>query len=116
MSSALLAACATAWSGSTSAGGGHDAGISTAVEEISEATPMTPFCKVIGHRLVEMAVASKVAAMRPTQSYWQAKEEEAAGAWEASQCPMPALAALAYASSEIANADYRRRTAGMAGR
>jgi hypothetical protein len=108
---AMLAACATAWNGSTSAGGGHSARVGNAVEEVAAVTPMTPLCKVVGKRLVEVSVARKVSNLRPTSGYWQAKEEKAAGAWEAAQCPVSALAALVYAASEIANDDARRRVA-----
>ncbi|MCZ7861297.1 hypothetical protein O9X98_07725 [Agrobacterium salinitolerans] len=107
----LLAACATAWSGSTSAGGSHDAEIAAVVEEVSQATPLTPLCKAVGLRLVETAVNRKVTALRPTAVMWEKKEDEAAAAWEAARCPTAALVGIAYGTSNIANVDRLARIA-----
>jgi hypothetical protein len=102
---ALLVACATAWNGSTSAGGSHGAEIAVVVEEVSKATPMTPLCKAVARRLTETAVNRKVAALRPTAALWEQKEDEAAAAWEAARCPTAALVGIAYGTSNIANID-----------
>lgn len=108
----LLVACASAWQGSTSAGGDNAGQVDAAVEAIGQVTPMTPMCKVVGKRLVSMAAASRVSALRPTGSHWRHEEEDAAAAWEAARCPTPALTALVFAASEIAEDDRRDRIAG----
>ena len=112
---AMLAACATAWSGSTSAGGGTADKVTHVVAEVSKVTPMTPLCKVVGHRVVEVASASRIAAFRPTAGMWEKNEDEAAAAWEAARCPTAALMALLYGASEIAHENQRARTSASAG-
>lgn len=107
----MLAACATAWSGSTSAGGRHDEEIAALVEDVASATPMTQLCKAVGRRLAETAVNRKVTALRPTRGLWEGKEDEAASAWEAARCPTAALVGIAYGSSHIASIDRQSRIA-----
>ena len=112
---AVLVACATAWTESTSAGGDHAGLAAGVVSEVASATPMTPLCRAVGQRLVEVAVSSRVARLRPTASMMVAREEEAASVWEAARCPTPALVALVYGASKIASEDVRRRTEGSGG-
>lgn len=107
----LLAACATAWSGSTSAGGDYGKEVDKVVESVSAVTPMTPLCRVVAKRLVSMSVAGKVSGLRPTGAVWRGKEDEAAAAWEAARCPTPALVALVFGAAEIAHLDRRSRIA-----
>ncbi|MCV9965091.1 hypothetical protein OIU34_24645 [Pararhizobium sp. BT-229] len=107
----MLAACATAWSGSTSAGGAHDEEIAAVVDEVSRATSMTQLCKAVGRRLAETAVSRKMTELRPTRGLWEGKEDKAASAWEAARCPTAALVGIAYGTSQIANIDRRNRIA-----
>jgi hypothetical protein len=111
LSVTLLAAGATAWSGSTSAGGSHGAEIDDVIEQVSATIPLTPLCKVVGHRLVETAVKRKVTVLRPTRGLWGGKEDDVAMTWETAKCPTAALVGLAFGSSNIANADQRERVA-----
>jgi hypothetical protein len=115
LSATLLAAGAAAWSGSTSAGGSHGREIEDVIKEVSNATPLTPLCKVVAHRLVETAVKRKVTVLRPTRGLWNGKEDEVASTWEAAKCPTAALVGLAFGSSNIANGDLRERIARAAG-
>lgn len=108
---ALLAAGASAWSGSTSAGGSHADEIDDVIEEVSAATPLTPLCKVVAHRLVETAVKRKVTVLRPTRGLWNGKEDDVASTWEAAKCPTSALVGLSFGSSNVANGDQRERVA-----
>jgi hypothetical protein len=111
LSATLLAAGAAAWSGSTSSGGSHAAEIGDVIEEVSAATPLTPLCKVVAHRLLETAVKRKVTVLRPTRGLWNGQEDEVASTWEAAKCPTAALVGIAYGSSNIANGDQRERVA-----
>jgi hypothetical protein len=106
---AMAVAGAVAWNGSTTGGGSHDDEIREVIDEVSQVTPLTPLCKVVGQRLVEIAVKRKVTALRPTHSIWTGKEVEAAAAWEAARCPPAALVGIAYGSADIAFDDRRRR-------
>ena len=111
----LLAACASAWSGSTTAGAADRGDVAAVVAGVSSVTPLTPLCRTVAGKLAEAAVSARIAARRPTSELWAAREREVAGAWEAARCPTAALVGIAYGAAEIANHDERVRYAEAGG-